>query len=97
MMPMVTGFGLARLMTANRQNENILNRNEATQKFAPFTPSATEKAILGRVAEAAEYFEREFAAGFVPSGLSPEQNERERARTVQPRCSWSKQSVRWKI
>jgi AraC-like DNA-binding protein len=34
MMPMVTGFGLARLMTANRQNENILKRNEATQKFA---------------------------------------------------------------
>jgi multidrug resistance protein MdtO len=43
--------------------------------------SSSEKAILGRVAEAAEYFEREFAAGFVPSGLSPEQNERERART----------------
>jgi multidrug resistance protein MdtO len=30
--------------------------------------SSSEKAILGRVAEAAEYFEREFAAGFVPSG-----------------------------
>jgi multidrug resistance protein MdtO len=30
--------------------------------------SSSEKAILGRVAEAAEYFEREFADGFVPSG-----------------------------
>jgi multidrug resistance protein MdtO len=30
--------------------------------------SSSEKAILGRAAEAAEYFEREFADGFVPSG-----------------------------
>jgi hypothetical protein len=32
--------------------------------------SSSEKAILGRVAEAAEYFEREFTDGFVPSGLN---------------------------
>jgi multidrug resistance protein MdtO len=43
--------------------------------------SSSEKAILGRVTEATEYFQREFADGFVPSGLSLEQNERERART----------------
>jgi hypothetical protein len=30
--------------------------------------SSSEKALLKRVAEAAEYFEREFADGFVPSG-----------------------------
>jgi Fusaric acid resistance protein family len=30
--------------------------------------SSSEKAILGQIAETAEYFEREFADGFVPSG-----------------------------
>jgi Fusaric acid resistance protein family len=43
--------------------------------------SSSEKVILGKLAETAEYFEQEFSEGFVPSGLSPEQNERERART----------------
>lgn len=43
--------------------------------------SSSEKAILGRIAEATEYFEREFADGFVPSGPSLDKNERERART----------------
>jgi multidrug resistance protein MdtO len=37
--------------------------------------SSSEKAMLGRVAENAEYLEREFADGFVPSG----QNEREQS------------------
>jgi multidrug resistance protein MdtO len=32
--------------------------------------SSSEKAILGRIAVNAEYFEREFADGFVPSGTS---------------------------
>jgi hypothetical protein len=43
--------------------------------------SSSEKAILGRVAEATEYFEGEFADGFVPSGLNLDKDERERART----------------
>ena len=43
--------------------------------------SSSEKVILGRVAEATEYFEREFADGFVPSGPSLEQNEKERPKT----------------
>ena len=41
--------------------------------------SSSEKAILERIAESTEYFEREFADGFVPSSF--EQNERERAKT----------------
>jgi len=45
MMPMVTGFGLARLMTVIRQDENILKRNEATQKFAPFKLGLAEVAF----------------------------------------------------
>jgi multidrug resistance protein MdtO len=39
------------------------------------TISSTEKASLGRLTERAEYFEREFAAGFIPSdtpALSPD-------------------------
>jgi AraC family transcriptional regulator len=55
MMPMVTGFGLASLMTANRQNENILKRNEATQKFAPFTPSATSYGMEWKTLQALCY------------------------------------------
>jgi multidrug resistance protein MdtO len=43
--------------------------------------SSSEKVVLGRLAEKAEYLEQEFSDGFVPSGLSPEQNEREPART----------------
>jgi multidrug resistance protein MdtO len=41
--------------------------------------SSSEKAILERITESTEYFEREFADGFVPS--SSEQNKRERAKT----------------
>jgi len=52
---MVTGFGLARLMTANRQNENFLKRNEATQKFAPFTPSATSYGMVWKTLQAVRY------------------------------------------
>lgn len=40
--------------------------------------SSAEKAILERVAESTEYFEGEFADGFVPSSF--ERNERERAK-----------------
>jgi multidrug resistance protein MdtO len=43
--------------------------------------SVAEKAILGRLKEKADYFEREFRNGFVPSGPSSGRNERERART----------------
>lgn len=43
--------------------------------------SSSERVVLGRLAKKAEYLEQEFSEGFVPSGLSPEQNERERART----------------
>jgi multidrug resistance protein MdtO len=43
--------------------------------------SPAEKAILGRLKEKADYFEREFRNGFVPSGPSSGRNERERART----------------
>jgi multidrug resistance protein MdtO len=43
--------------------------------------SPAEKAILGRLKEKADYFEREFLNGFVPSGPSSGRNERERART----------------
>jgi multidrug resistance protein MdtO len=42
---------------------------------------SSEKAILGRVMEATEYFEGVFGDGFVPSSLSPEQDEREPAKT----------------
>jgi multidrug resistance protein MdtO len=43
--------------------------------------SPAEKAILGRLKEKADYFEREFRNGFVPSGPSSGRNEREQART----------------
>jgi multidrug resistance protein MdtO len=43
--------------------------------------SPADKAILGRLKEKADYFEREFRNGFVPSGPSSGRNERERART----------------
>jgi AraC family transcriptional regulator len=72
MMPMVTGFGLARLMTANRQNENILKRIESTQKFAPFTPSATSYGMEWKTLQAVRYLEAkgaasgEFSASQVP-------------------------------
>ncbi|HXM04160.1 MAG TPA: FUSC family protein, partial [Chthoniobacterales bacterium] len=43
--------------------------------------SSSEKVALGRLVETAESIEQEFSEGFVPSGVSPEQNERERAGT----------------
>jgi multidrug resistance protein MdtO len=43
--------------------------------------SSSERVVLGRLAKKAEYLEQEFSEGFVPSGLSPQQNERERAGT----------------
>jgi uncharacterized membrane protein YccC len=43
--------------------------------------SSSERVVLGRLAKKAEYLEQEFSEGFVPFGLSPEQNERERVGT----------------
>jgi hypothetical protein len=48
--------------------------------------STSEEAILGRLAEAAEYLEREFAAGFVPTGTGKARlGPRRSAGTSQPR------------
>ena len=41
--------------------------------------SSSERVVLARLEQTADYLEREFSEGFVPSGLSPGQNERERA------------------
>jgi hypothetical protein len=54
-MQMVTGFGSAGLNTVIRQSENILKRNEATQKFAPFTPSATSYGMEWKTLQAVRY------------------------------------------
>lgn len=43
--------------------------------------SSSEKVVLGRLGETAEYFEQEFSEGFVPRGVGPGKNERERAGT----------------
>src|SRR5260221_5787079 len=42
-------------MTANRQNENILKRNEATQNFAPFTAAATSYGMEWKTLQAVRY------------------------------------------
>jgi len=42
--------------------------NRLLKSSATAAISSSEKAILGQIAENAEYFEREFADGFVPSG-----------------------------
>src|SRR5258708_21568646 len=42
-------------MTANRQNENILKRNEATQKFAPSPRSATSYGMEWKTLQAVRY------------------------------------------
>jgi AraC family transcriptional regulator len=64
MMPMVTGFRLARLMTVIRQDENILKRNEATQKFAPFTPSATSYGMEWKTLQAVRYLKSPVSGEF---------------------------------
>ena len=49
------GFGSARLMTVIRQNENILKRTEATQRFVRFAPSATSDGLGWKALQAVRY------------------------------------------
>jgi multidrug resistance protein MdtO len=47
--------------------------------------SSSEKAILGRIAENAEYFEREFADGFVPSAVIPIHSQERTENSLPPK------------
>src|SRR5260221_9645857 len=58
-------------MTANRQNENILKRNEATQNFAPFTRSATSYGMEWKTLQAVRYRKSPASGEFSLASVSP--------------------------
>jgi multidrug resistance protein MdtO len=78
---------LARLILALDKIAKLTFSNWGRRLQSPGVASisSSEKAILGRIAENAEYFEREFADGFVPSAVIPIHSQERTENSLPPK------------